>query len=80
MAMGCGGRGRGSASKGINREKGKGQHKGGKGGGKGGGMQNPDKVSMRSGHLQKQFARLEEQLKQVLVGSRPKTGLWTCTA
>ncbi len=30
--------------------------------------------------MQKQVARLEDQLKQVLVGSRPKAGLWTCTA
>ncbi len=78
--MGCGGRGKGSASKGINKGKGKGQQTGGKGGGNGGGMQNPYKGSMNSGQLQKQLASLEEQFKQVLVGSRPKAGLWICKA
>ncbi len=41
-AMGCGGRGKGTSSKGINKAKGKGQKAGGKGGSKGGGMQSQE--------------------------------------
>ena len=75
--MGCGGSGKGSACKGISKAKGKGQQNVGKGGSKGGGMRSQDTGSMSNVQPQKGFARLEEQLKQVLVGSRPKAGLWT---
>ncbi len=34
---------------------------------------------MNNANFQKQIARLEEQVKQVLVGSRPEAGFWTRT-
>ncbi len=77
--MGCGGRGKCNSSKENSRPKGKGDKNGGKGGRKGGGMQSQDEGSMSNGQLQKQFGRMDEQLKQVLVGSRPKAGFWTCS-